>query len=218
MEVRAWWYDDQNGGLSYEFFFNWSSLTSCGGLVGAVGKALWCSRVFLMVVMWSRLGKKIKVSGERRTRARTKVLQFGWWLHCARKLMVVLVRVLGVGVGCLVVAMAASVSLLILTVQAVPTLLSCLAFTASFSPLFLVSSFPFSSLFVSLSLCISVASWCSYPSDGSSSRRRDEKEKKTSLSICHREISPSEISAVQTRYICLPPPCCCITDNTFLHF
>ena len=32
---------------------------------------------FLMVVMWSRLGKKIKVSGERRTRARTKVLQFG---------------------------------------------------------------------------------------------------------------------------------------------
>lgn len=62
--------------------------------------------------------------------------------------------------------MAVSASLLvILTVQAVPTLLSCLAFT-SFSPLFFVGSVPFSLLFVTLSVLISVASWCWSPHEG----------------------------------------------------
>lgn len=53
--------------------------------------------------------------------------------------------------------MAVLVSFLL--TQAVPTLLSCLALT-SLSPLFFVGSFPFSLLFVSLSVLISVVSWC----------------------------------------------------------
>ena len=52
-----------------------------------------------------------------------------------------------------------------MAVQAVPTLLSCLAFM-SFSPLFFVSSIPFSLLFVTLSVLISVASWCWSPTEG----------------------------------------------------
>ncbi|KAG0591414.1 hypothetical protein KC19_1G174200 [Ceratodon purpureus] len=64
-----------------------------------------------------------------------------------------------------------------MTVQAVPTLLSCLAFT-SFSPLFFVGSIPFSLLFVTLSVLISVASWCWSPHEGVFSA--DENEAKYS--------------------------------------
>lgn len=67
--------------------------------------------------------------------------------------------------------MAVLVSFLLM--KAVPTLLSCFAFT-SFSPLFFVGSVSFSLLFVSLSVLISVVSLCRNPHDEVSSAEEDD--------------------------------------------